>query len=99
SVRRLDRLRLEVREVVLLLQSGVAEDLLPHAVSGEPLERDRLRDDDSGRSAAPQLVLEPRELVVERGRARDPERAGGKRPVVRAVGEGDVEASRPGPAP
>ena len=68
------------------------------AVAGEPLGRDRLGDDDPRRGPAAELVLEPRELVVEGRRARDPERARGQRQVVRAVRERQVEAPRLRPA-
>src|SRR5436305_3553686 len=66
------RVGLEVGEVVLLLQAGVLEELRRlGSVAGESLGGNRVRDDDLRRGAAAELVLEPGELVVERGRARD----------------------------
>ena len=68
------RVGLEVGEVVLLFQAGVAAELRrPDAVARKPLRRDRVGHDDACRRAAAELVLEPGELVVEGGRARDPE--------------------------
>ena len=91
---------LEVREVVLLLQARVLDELRrAHAVRPQPLGGDRVRHDDPRRRAAAELVLQRRELVVERRRARDPEPPRGDRQLVRAVRERDVEvaASRPLP--
>ncbi len=77
------RVRLEIGEVVLLLQPRVAAELRrPGSVARETLGGDGLGDDDARGGAAAELVLEPRELVVEGGGARDPERAGGQRQVV-----------------
>ena len=89
----------EVREVVLLLQPRVLDELRrPRAVRREPLRRDRVRYDDLGRRAAAELVLQRRELVVERRRARDAEAPRGQRQLVRAVGERDVEVRGPSPS-
>ena len=86
--------RLEVRQVVLLLQARVLEQLgWPDAVAGEALGRHRVGDDDLCRGAAAELVLQPGPLVVERRRARNPEPACRKRELVRAVSERDVEAA------
>ena len=93
------RVGLEVGEVVLLLQAPVADELVAGgAVAGEPLGRNRVRDDDLRRRAAAELVLEPGELVVEGRRARDPEPARRDRQLVRAVREGDVDATPLRPA-
>jgi hypothetical protein len=91
-----DRLRcgLEVGEVVLLLQSLVAAQLRrPRSEAGQPLGRDRVGHDDPGRGAAAELVLQPRVLVVERGRARDPEAPCSQRELVGAVCERHVEVA------
>ena len=82
-------------QVVLLLEPGVAAHLAlarPDAV--EALLRDDLRNDDPGRRAAAEPVLDPRELVVEGVGRRDRERARGQRQLVRRVGERDVEPPR-----
>ena len=90
---------LEVGEVVLLLQSRVAAELVAgRPVPGEPLGRDRLGHDHPPRGAAAELVLEPGPLVVERRAARDPEAARRQRQLVRAVRERDVEAAALRPA-
>ncbi len=92
------RVGLEVGEVVLLLEAGVLLQLRrDRVVTGEPLGRDRLGDDDARRRAAAELVLEPRPLVVERRGARDPEPPRGHRQLVRAVRECEVEPTRPSP--
>src|SRR5207247_4899714 len=80
-------------------QAGVLEELRRlGAVAGEPVGRDRVRDDDARRRAAAELVLEPRELVAEGGRARDPEPPRGHRELVRAVRERHVEVAPARPA-
>ena len=84
--------RLEVREVVLLLEARVAEELRRlGAVLLQPLGRDRLGDDDARGGAAAELVLQPGPLVVEGRGAGDPEPPRCDRQLVRAVGERDVE--------
>jgi hypothetical protein len=85
---------LEVGEVVLLLEPRVRPELRrAHAVAREPVRRDDIRDDDPRRCTAAELVLEPGELVVEGRRARDSERPGGERQVVRPVREREVEVA------
>src|SRR5207253_8976622 len=87
-------------EVVLLLQPGVLQQLRrDRAVLREALLWNRVRDDDLRRSTAPELVLQPGPLVVERRRARDAEPACRHRQLVRAVRQRDVEPSVAGPAP
>ena len=94
------RVGLEVGEVVLLFDSRIADELRRlRAQSGEPGGRDRVREDDPCRGAQAELVLERRELVVMRRRARDAEASGCKRELVGAVGECDVEPARLGEAP
>ena len=86
--------RLEVGQVVLLLQPRVLQELRRlRAVLGQALRRNRVRHDDLRRRAAAELVLKPGELVVERRRARDAEPPRGHRQLVRAVGERDVEVA------
>src|SRR5581483_4104268 len=54
------RVRLEVGQVVVLLQTRVADELVADgAVAGEPLGRDRVGDDDLRRRSTAELVLEP----------------------------------------
>ena len=86
--------RLEVGEVVLLLQPLVAEQLRrPRAESRQPLGRDRLRHDHPRGRAAAQLMLQPGVLVVEGCRARDPEPPRGQRQLVRPMRQRDVESA------
>ena len=93
------RLGLEVGEVVLLLQAWVLEELRwAGAVALEPFSRDRVRDDDLRRGPAAELVLEPGELVVERGRARNPEPPCRHRQLMRPMRERHVEVSPSPPA-
>ena len=93
------RVGLEVGEVVLLLEARVLEEFRRRgAVAGEPVDRDRVGHDDLRRGAAAELVLRPRPLVVEGGRARDPEPSRGHRQLVRAVRERDVEVASARPA-
>ena len=89
------RVGLEVGEVVLLLQAGIAGELRRlEAVTREALGGDRLGDDDArGRSRA-ELVLGERVLVVEGRRRTDAEPAGREREVVRAMRQRGVEAPR-----
>ena len=85
---------LEVGEVVLLLDPGIAAEL--RRLRPEPREAvgwNCVREDDPRRGAQPELVLERRELVVVRGRADDSEAPGGEHRLVRAVGEREVEAA------
>ncbi len=90
--------RLEVREVVLLLEARVAAQLAARAVPVKALRRDRVGHDDGLRQAAVDRVLDRRELVVEHRRARDAQEPRGDRDVVRAVAEREVEASPARPA-
>ncbi len=86
--------RLEVREVVLLLQPRVAAQLrLLDAVPPQALGRNRVGDDHEGRRPEAELVLEPGELVVEGRRAGDAESSRSDRQLVRAVGERGVEVT------
>ena len=86
------RTRNEPMEGVLLLEARVAPHLaLARSETVEPVLRDRLRDDDAPRGPAAETVLRARELVVERVRGRDPERARDHRQLVRRVRERDVE--------
>ena len=92
------RVRLEVREVVLLLQARVLKELRwRRPVAGESLDGDRVGHHNLRCCAAAQLVLKPGPLVVERRRTRDPEPPGRDRQLVRAVRERDVEAASPRP--
>jgi hypothetical protein len=93
------RVGLEVRQVVLLLQARILLQLRRHrAVGLEALGRDRLGDDDARGGAASELMLEPRPLVVEGGRARNAEAPSRHRQLVRPVREREIEvaALRPG---
>ena len=64
---------LEVGEVVLLFEAGIACELRrPEPVAPETLRRDRFGYDDARRRSGSELVLRERELVVERRRRRDP---------------------------
>ena len=91
--------RLEVGEVVLLLEPRVLDELRrPRAVAREPVRRDRVREDDARRRAQAEVVLQRRELVVVGGRARDPEAARREHQLVRAVREREVEGARGGEA-
>ncbi len=87
-------IRLEVVEVVLLLQARVLEELRwPDAEASHALEWDRVGDDDLRRGAIAQMVLERRVLVVVRRRARDAQSPGGDRQLVGAVREREVVAA------
>jgi hypothetical protein len=91
--------RLEVRQEVLLLQAAVLQELRrPGAVAREPLRRDGFGDDDLRRRAAAELMLEPRELVVEGRGARDAEPTRRHRQLVGAMREREVEVAAAGPA-
>ena len=90
---------LEVSEVVLLLQPRIAKQLRRfHAEAGKTIGRNRVRHDHLRRRPHPEVVLERRELVVVRRRARDAEPSRGQGQLVRAVRERQVEASRSRPA-
>ena len=92
------RIGLEVREVVLLLQARVAEQLgWPDTETLEPLCGNRVRNDHLRGRAHPEVVLEHGELVVVRRCTRDAEPARAHRQLVGAVGEREVElpGSRP----
>ena len=93
------RVGVEVGEVVLLLQPGIADEL--GRANAEALEadgRDRVGHDHPCRGAQAEVVLERGELVVVRGCARDAEPAGAQGELVRAVGEREVEAAAARPA-
>src|SRR5205085_11441021 len=91
--------RLEIGEVVLLLEARVLDELRrARTVRAKALRWDRLGDDHLRRCATAELVLERRELVVERRRARDAEASRRQRQLVRTVCERDVEASPLGEA-
>ena len=75
----------EVREVVLLLEPRVLDELArPHPEALEALRRDRVRRHHAAREPAADVVLLDRELVVEGVDGRDPQRRGGEREVGRA---------------
>ncbi len=83
---------LEVAQVVLLLQAGVAAYLgRGRTEHVEPVLRDGIRNDDPAGSPAAQAVLHARELVVERVPRRDPERPRDEWKLVRRVGEREIE--------
>jgi len=86
-------LRLEVGEVVLLLQALIRAQLACRAVAVEPLWRDRVGHDDGACEPAVDVVLDRRPLVVEHRRARNAKQRSSDRHVVRAVPERDVEAT------
>ena len=91
--------RLELREVVLLLEAGVADQLAAaRAVAGEPLGRDRLRHEHAVRQPAVDVVLRGRPLVVEHRAVRDPQQPRDDRHVRGAVRERAVEALSARPA-
>ena len=71
---------------------------IPFERRAQPLRGDGGRHDDGRRRTAAELVLEGRELVVERRRARDAEPPRRDRQLVRAVRERDVEAAAARPA-
>ncbi len=90
---------LEVRQVVLLLEARVADQLgAAGAVAREPLRRDRLRHEHPVRQPAVDVVLGRRPLVVEHRAVGDPQQARDDRQVGRAVGERAVEALGARPA-
>jgi len=90
---------LEVRQVVLLLQARIADQLFAaRAVAGEALGRDRLRHEHPVGQPAVDVVLDRRPLVVEHRRVGDTQRPRDHRHVGRAVGERAVEALPPRPA-
>ena len=64
------RVRLEVGQVVLLLEARVATQLAPGPETLEPLRRDRRGHHHRARQAAVDVVLHARPLVVEHRRAR-----------------------------
>jgi hypothetical protein len=88
---------LEVRQVVLLLESGIGADLSLRAVGEEALGWDHVRHDHGTREPAVHLVLHLRPLVVERRGARNAQQARGHADVVGAVPHREVEtpAARP----
>ena len=86
------RIRNEVREVVVLLQSRKANELVLARAGREPLDWDRVGNEHLAREAPRDLALQAGELVVlhlDRGDA--PQRADDGQ-VDRSVGERDVEA-------
>ena len=88
---------LEVRQVVLLLQTGVLEQLLARgAEPGQPRRWDRIGGDDApGQSAADVMLLDG-ELVVEHVHRRDTGPLGGEREVIGPVRHREVKrAARP----
>jgi hypothetical protein len=92
-------IRFEVGEVVLLLEPLV----LPQLRGSDPIPRQSFRrdcvgHDDVGRRTESQLVLEPRELVVEGCCAGDVEAPRGDRQLVGAVRERVVEPATSRPA-
>ncbi len=96
--------RLEVRQVVLLLEPLVGTQLAVRAVAVQALGRDRVGDDHGGCEPAVDVVLDGGPLVVEHRRARYSQQRRCHAHVVGAVTEGDVEASagggsRIGPGP
>ena len=84
--------RLEVGEVVLLLEAFIRAQLPLRAVADEALGGDRVGHDDRRREPAVDVVLRRCPLVVEHRRAGDPKRRSSDGDVVRAVAERDVEA-------
>src|SRR5436309_15749569 len=90
--------RLEIRQVVVLLQSLVSPELVSGPVTVKPLRRDRIRHRHGVRQAAVDVVLDGGPLVVEHRGARDPQQGRRHRDVVRAVTEGNVEAPASSPA-
>ena len=80
--------RLEAREIVLLLQARVAAHF--RGARAEPVEallRDRVRHHDAPRRAAAEPMLYAREFVVECVRGRDAERSCGEGELVGGVRE------------
>ena len=71
----------------------------PRAVLRQSLGRDCVGNHDLRRRAAAELMLQPRVLIVEGGRARNVEPPRGHRQLVRTVRESDVELPFAGPAP
>ena len=83
---------LEIAQVVLLLQAGVAADLgRGGAERVDPVLRDGVGNDDPAGCPAAQGVLHARELVVERVRRRYSQRPRDEWKLVRRVGEREVE--------
>ena len=89
---------LEVGQVVLLLETGIAAELAVGAVAVEAPGRDHVGNDDGLGEATVDVVLDGRPLVVEHRRAGDPQQAGGDTDVVGAVAEREVEAAPAAPA-
>jgi hypothetical protein len=93
------RVGLEIRQVVLLLEAGIASQLATRAVAVQPLGRDRLGNHDRLRQPAVDVVLHRGPLVVERGGAGDPQQRRGNRDVVGPVPDGQLKrAVAPRPA-
>jgi len=91
---------LEVREVVLLLQAGVPQQLRwSDAEACEALVGDRIGHDHLRRRTHAELVLQCRELVVVCCRTRYAEPSRGHGELVRAVRQREVEAARARPLP
>ncbi len=83
---------LEIGEVVLLFEAGVAGELRrPEPVAPETLRRDGFGYDDARRGSGAELVLRERELVVERRRGWNAEAPRRQRQVMRAVCEPRIE--------
>ena len=92
------RIGLEVRQVVLLLEPGIAQELgRAYAEAREPLGWDRIRHDHLRRRTHTELMLQLCELVVVRRRARNAQTAGGQRQLVRAVCKRKIEVARARP--
>jgi hypothetical protein len=88
------RIRREIRQVVLLLEPGILDQLRRlDPVAAQPLGRDRLRHHHAPGEAAADVVLLGRPFVVERVHGRDAQHRGGEREVVGAVTEREVEAA------
>ena len=91
--------RLEIGQVVLLLQARVATELGGRrTVAAQPLRRDRLGHHDRAGEAAVDGVLHRGPLVVERGGRGNPQQRGGHRDVIGAVADRQVERPSASPA-
>ena len=80
---------LEIGEVVLLLQAGIAQELGrfdPEAL--QPIAWNRVWHDDLRRRAHAELVLQHRAFVIMCRRTRNPQPPGAQRELVRPVREG-----------
>ena len=92
------QVRLEVGEVVLLLEAGIPQKLRrPDAEVRKALDGDRVRHDHLRRGAHAEVVLQRGELVVVRRRAGDAEPPRSDGELVRTMRQREIEAARPRP--